>query len=187
MILMETFTTAEISALFGVDERRVRKDVEHGIIGATNPPRFRFADVVYFVTVKAMKLELSVGDRKRLHDMLVELMSKTTKVPSTIELSPVVYLKIEPVVREARTRSSRFDAWKRLLVEDPGILAGEPVFPKSRLAVRHVGDMLRGGTPVDEIREDYPYLTDDDVEFAPLYTVAYPRLGRPRADQAPPR
>jgi uncharacterized protein (DUF433 family) len=61
------------------------------------------------------------------------------------------------------------------------ILGGEPVFPGSRLAVRHVGEMLgRGGEP-REIWEDYPYLTEEDLAFARLYTLAYPKMGRPRA------
>jgi uncharacterized protein (DUF433 family) len=66
--------------------------------------------------------------------------------------------------------------------------AGEPVFPKSRLAVRQVGTMLlRGAAPAD-IREDYSYLTEQDIEFAKLFALAYPRVGRPReAGQAPAR
>jgi uncharacterized protein (DUF433 family) len=76
-------------------------------------------------------------------------------------------------------RKARFDAWKARLVRSPDILGGEPVFPGSRLAVRHVGGMVLRGAPLEEIREDYPYLSDEDVAFARLYTEAYPRVGRP--------
>jgi uncharacterized protein (DUF433 family) len=31
-----------------------------------------------------------------------------------------------------------------------------------------------------EIREDYPYLKEQDIEFAKLYAQAYPKRGRPR-------
>lgn len=183
---MESLTTSEITALFDVDERRVRKDVEHGIVGAASPPRFRFVDVVYFVALKDMRLELSPADRKMVHDRLAQVL-KATRVPWTVELTPVIDLKLGRIVRRTRVRVGRFERWKRRLVEDPRILAGEPVFPKSRLAVRHVGEMLRSGVPEQEVREDYPYLTADDLEFAPLYALAYPRVGRPRADQAPAR
>ena len=60
------------------------------------------------------------------------------------------------------------------------ILGGEPVFVGSRLAVRHVGGMLAQGTDLSEVQEDYPYLTERDIEFARLYVAAYPRMGRPR-------
>jgi uncharacterized protein (DUF433 family) len=54
------------------------------------------------------------------------------------------------------------------------------VFPKSRLAVRHVGGMLLRGASVDEVREDYPNLKDEDIEFSTIFMRAYPRVGRPR-------
>jgi uncharacterized protein (DUF433 family) len=46
--------------------------------------------------------------------------------------------------------------------------------------------LLRGASPA-EVREDYPYLKHDDIEFAPVFTTAYPRMGRPREHQAAAR
>jgi hypothetical protein len=41
-------TPSEVVALFGLDERRVRKDVEHGVFDrGKSPPRFALAEVVY--------------------------------------------------------------------------------------------------------------------------------------------
>ena len=72
------------------------------------------------------------------------------------------------------------EEWKGEVIVSETILGGEPVFPSTRLAVRHVGEMLRRGTERAEILEDYPYLTDQDLDFARLYAIAYPRIGRPR-------
>jgi uncharacterized protein (DUF433 family) len=44
--------------------------------------------------------------------------------------------------------------------------------------------MLARGAPAAEVREDYPDLTDADLDFARLYTAAYPRIGRPRGQAA---
>src|SRR5262249_45683910 len=74
----------------------------------------------------------------------------------------------------------RFEAWKAKLVCSPDILGGEPVFPGSRLAVRHVGGMLLRGASLKEIHEDYPYLSGEDIAFAKLYMEASSRVGRPR-------
>ena len=39
----------------------------------------------------------------------------------------------------------------------------------------------------DEITSDYPNLSKQDVEFAKRFVAAYPRVGRPRAREAPAR
>jgi uncharacterized protein (DUF433 family) len=44
--------------------------------------------------------------------------------------------------------------------------------------------MLARGADAAEVREDYPYLGERDIEFAGLYAVAYPRIGRPRGQAA---
>lgn len=60
------------------------------------------------------------------------------------------------------------------VVSDGRILAGEPVFRGTRLSVRHIGAMRLKGEPSDRIREDYPELSPEDIEFAALYTTANP-------------
>lgn len=47
--------------------------------------------------------------------------------------------------------------------------------------------MLLQGASKGELLEDYPYLKDDDIDFASVYTRAYPRMGRPRERQTAPR
>jgi uncharacterized protein (DUF433 family) len=57
------------------------------------------------------------------------------------------------------------------VVEDDRILAGEPTLRGTRLSVRKIGDMINahGERAITEIREDYPSVTEDDLEFAPRY------------------
>jgi hypothetical protein len=64
-------------------------------------------------------------------------------------------------------------------------MAGERVFPGSRLTVRHVGELLERGDSPNDLLEDYPELSPQDLEFSQLFVKAYPRAGRPRVrDQA---
>jgi len=70
--------------------------------------------------------------------------------------------------------TDRFEAWKRTLIVDDAILGGEAVFPRTRLAVRHVGEMLLRGVAPAEIVEDYPYLKKEDLDFARMYASAKP-------------
>ncbi|MCL2778103.1 MAG: DUF433 domain-containing protein [Polyangiaceae bacterium] len=172
-------STTEVVALTGLDERRVRKDVEHGIVAKASPPRFDLADLVYFWAVAELGFDIGVGDRKKLFHLIKDALDAKA-VPSRLTVSLITELRFGDLVASVKRRLARFEAWKDKLVLDESILGGEPVFPKSRLAVRHVGGMMINGADVAEVREDYPYLSDEDIEFAKLYAIAYPRLGRPR-------
>ena len=180
------FTPTEVAALSGLEERQVRKDVEHGLFGSTSPPRFEFPVLVYFQALAEFGFKLRVDDRKKLYTVILRAMT-TAHVPATVELSPIADLKLGKVVYEVKSKLDSFEAWKKKLVISQDILGGEPVFPKSRLAVRHVGGMVLRGVSMKEIREDYPYLNDEDIDFAKVFTVAYPRVGRPGEREAAPR
>ncbi len=175
----ESLTAAEVAALVGLDEGRVRKEVEYGFLGRTSPPRFNFADLVYFDAVALLNVQLGVDDRKKLYDLIAAALA-AGRHPERVEMGPVLEVRLDRVAKDAEGKLARFEAWKKKLVSDEGILGGEPVFRKSRLAVRQVGGMLLRGARPEDVREDYPYLSKEDLEFAPVFTRAYPRMGRPR-------
>jgi uncharacterized protein (DUF433 family) len=62
----------------------------------------------------------------------------------------------------------------RTLVSNPEIMAGEIVFPRSRLTVRRIGELLEQGESPSVVLEDYPELSPQDLEFSPLFVKAYP-------------
>jgi uncharacterized protein (DUF433 family) len=184
--VMAELSTSEVTALFDLDERRVRKDVEYGVFERIDsPPRFDLADVVYLYTVAGIGFELNVEDRKKLHRMIVAAMR--SKKSHDVELGAYVVVKLDAAVHDVEARLSDFEKWKKKLVQRGDVLGGEPVFPKSRLAVRHIGEMARRGASAEEITSDYPNLSKQDVEFAKRFVAAYPRVGRPRAREAPAR
>jgi uncharacterized protein (DUF433 family) len=90
-------------------------------------------------------------------------------------------LRLGSVARGMEAKLARFQAWKNTLVSDPNIMAGEVVFPRSRLTVRRIGELLEQGESPSVVLEDYPELSPQDLEFSPLFVKAYPRVGRPRA------
>jgi uncharacterized protein (DUF433 family) len=180
---MLTLTTTEVAALTGLDEKSIRKDVEHAVLDAGTPPRFAESALVYFRARALFRFALDAGDRRQLYALVSDAVERHV---SRVELGPGWLLDVEAITRDILDRIARFDAWKAKLVTSEHILGGEPVFPNTRLAVRQVGDLLARSAPLREVREDYPYLTDEDLEFAPLFLTAYPRVGRPRG-QATPR
>ena len=170
-------TVSEVVAISGMEEGPVRKDVEHGLVGSDSPPTFSLTDLVYFRTLALMNIQLGVEDRRKIYTLISKAL-KSGK-PSNVDVSPVLELKLAKIAKEVTDTLDRFMAWKNKIVINPKILGGEPVFPKSRLSVRHIGALVMNGG-LEEIREDYPYLSEQDIEFAKLYALAYPKRGRPR-------
>lgn len=180
---MLALTTAEAAAFTGLDEKSIRKDVEQGVVDAGSPPRFADNVLVYFHARALFAFALSAEDRRRLFAVVADAVERHI---AKVELGRGWVLEVDRIARDVLGRVERFQHWKASLVRSDDILAGEPVFQDSRLSVRHVGEMLNRGGDVSEIREDYPYLSDEDVEFATLFAAAYPRVGRPR-DPTPAR
>lgn len=179
MATAAAFTTTEAAALLDLPERQIRKEFEHGLLSSKAKPRLSFSSLVYLLTLKQIGIELGVADRKRLLKAVRNALAHGAQ-PEEVPLTTVLTLQIGTVVRDVESRVKAFEDWKEKLVTSPDVLGGEPVFPKSRLAVRHVGAIAERGEPVEHILADYPYITETDVEFARTFTRAYPRAGRPR-------
>lgn len=182
---METgFTITEVAALSGVEERQVRNELEQSVLEADSERRLSFAAIVYLRLLREAHLEpRELGPTLRA-DIYRDLSLALSEKPRPREIYPrqFVSFRISEVSKQAENRIQRFTRWSQKLVRDEGIKGGEPVFPESRLSVRHVGNLLLRQDAEDarrELREDYPYLTDEDLEFSPVFVKAYPRVGRP--------
>lgn len=198
----------EVVTLADVSEKRVRKDIETGVLEA---PRFvrledsRLAFTWNYVVVLAAVYGndyLTGKLRRRALCKLDQLRPVNWTVKSnadgesarwicafenkasvdidrylTIDLSRVLH-RVSPRVEVYCTGLSRVE-------EKEDVLGGEAVFTGTRLSVLHIGKMVEGGEPIENILEDYPYLNEDDIKFASLYYRAHPPTGRPRASSEP--
>jgi uncharacterized protein (DUF433 family) len=169
----------EAAALADLPEGKVRKDVEYGLFGKQSPPRLPFSALVYLRALRMLGLDLGVEDRRKLLGRIRDALKKA-KTPEVVDLSDVLSLKLGALVRDLTERLKAFETWKSHLVTRDDVLGGEPVFQRSRLAVRRIGALAVRGASPKTIVEDYPYLKLADIDFAKLYARAYPRVGRPR-------
>jgi uncharacterized protein (DUF433 family) len=78
------------------------------------------------------------------------------------------------------SRLKQLARMQQMVVCDPGIMLGAPVFKGTRIPVDLVADMLSQGATADEILQGYPALDREKLAIAPLYMRAFPRRGRPR-------
>jgi uncharacterized protein (DUF433 family) len=80
---------------------------------------------------------------------------------------------------------------RRLVVSDPEILGGDPVFRGTRVPVHLIAELVAQGAQPDELTEGYPSLSAEMIRLAPAYAAAYPLRGPrrklPWRDQQPVR
>ena len=176
------FTPNEAAALVSISPKRIYKEIEYRIIpiDLSNQNQLSFGTLVYLRALKEINFDFSVSYRIHLHQALQTAWEQQL---STLEFGKFFTLKVGEIGQELQTLIDRFEAWKARLVSTPNILGGEIVFPGSRLSVQRIGGSLERGEAVEVLREDYPYLTDEDLNFARIYVKAYPIQGRPRVDE----
>lgn len=175
--LPPTYTTAQAAAMLRMDSRSIRKTLEGGVIPAS-PSALPFPALVYLTAERMCGVKFSLENKRALYQRIVERMNAEPE-PEFVELSPILRVQIRDIVRELRARSDRFRAWSRRIVQDPQIMGGAPVFPNSRLTVNRVAALLERGEDHSVVLDDYPDLTEEDLEFAPIYVKAFPQVGRP--------
>ncbi len=61
--------------------------------------------------------------------------------------------------------------WKERIEVDPAILVGKPVIKGTRLAVEFLVDLMAEGWTSEQILQNYPQLTGDDLQAALHYAA----------------
>jgi uncharacterized protein (DUF433 family) len=175
------FTPNEAAALIEISPKRIYKEIEYRIIHSDTPNhnQLSFGTLVYLRALKEINFDFSVSYRTHLHEALQTAWEQQV---STLEFGKFFTLKIGDIGRELQSLIDRFEAWKAHLISNADILGGE-VFPGSRLSVQRIGGSLERGESLEVLRADYPYLTEEDFDFARIYVKAYPQQGRPKVDE----
>ncbi len=57
------------------------------------------------------------------------------------------------------------------IVVDPKIMLGKPVIKGTRLTVEIILEKIAYGESLKEVKQDYPFLKDDDIRAALLYAA----------------
>jgi uncharacterized protein (DUF433 family) len=69
--------------------------------------------------------------------------------------------------------------YSHIITTEPGKRSGQPCVRGMRITVRDVLEYLAGGMSVDELLDDFPELTRDDVHACLAYAAS--QLPRPAA------
>lgn len=178
----------ETAVLSGAPEKSIRHELASRVVRASRSGSRRWfnpRDVVYFALVNELPIGLDKALRKELFDLLAtnkERAGRWRREAHRLVLEgdvPVV-LPTDDVLKRVEDRVGSFLRGRARLVSRPEILGGEPVFDRTRISVRFVGERARKGEPLDVLLEDYPALKADDIEFARVFVALGRPPGRPR-------
>jgi uncharacterized protein (DUF433 family) len=119
---------------------------------------------------------LPVGARREIADSI----QRSPKVDlMAIGNGTVLFVEFKAARRKVEGQLKQLAHIEEMVVSDPDIMRGTPVFKGTRIPVDLVADMLAQGATADEILEGYPTLGKEKIAIAPLYMRAFPRRGRP--------
>ena len=180
---MAGYTPSQAAVLTGLPLAAVHKAIDSRLIRPRNARsgatvrRLLTKEQLIFLQLEADGLRLlPVGARRDIADLI-------QRSPKTGDLhvgnGTALRIEIGPARRKVESQLKHFARIEQMVVRDPDIMQGTPVFKGTRIPVDLVADMLGQGATVDEILEGYPTLDRKNITLAPLYMRAFPRRGRP--------
>lgn len=187
------FSLKEAAVLADVSEHSIRKALEAGTltplvtyVGRVPRYCFRGRDLLYLSLVHEFPIALSPADKLDLWRLFDRHSSEAGAWRwddhELIASHGDVCLRLdtEPLRARLAQRLRRFRHGRRRIVRDPEIVAGEPVFEGTRIPLAQVVGLIRKGVALDEIRADYPTLSESDLDYACLVARMKANPGRPR-------
>jgi uncharacterized protein (DUF433 family) len=185
------FTPTEAAVLTGLTLKAVNNAIDKKTISAV--PGEEGGRLLDARALVSLSIERRLSDRIATPELRRKVFDALADAPRNVVSLEGGLIKVdlrEP--RRALAASLReLRRAKRLVVSDPEILNGDPVFRGSRVPVHMIAELIAQGSAPAELRESYPRLTAEMIRLAPIYAAAYPLRGRPRRqpwrDQQPMR
>jgi uncharacterized protein (DUF433 family) len=173
------FTAAEAAFVLREPVRAVKKALDAGPVRpvllrrAGAPVRaIEWRDLFYLYAVRALRDELTPKARTEFYEALQQ---------APIERGDEVRfgrfrISVSDLVKEVERRTTDLAtlAGKVEFRTD-----GEPLLKGTSVEVYRIVALLDGGAPMEQVLEDYPSLSRNQVETAQAYAEAYPKAGRP--------
>jgi uncharacterized protein (DUF433 family) len=179
------YTPAQAAAVTGLSLPAVHKAIEYRLI---RPKVVREGRSLYRLLSKPQVLYLQL----EANGLRCLPLATRRKIARAIERAPnadmvpvsrggVLVVEIKAARKRVEDALRRLVQAERMIVSDPDVMKGTPVYRGTRIPVHAIAGMLAQGATLQEILEGYPALTREAAELAPVYARAFPRRGRPPA------
>jgi uncharacterized protein (DUF433 family) len=173
------FTTTEAAVLTGLPLKAVNNAIDKKTISAAPGPQGgRLLDARALVS---LSLERRLADRiaPELRRKVFDALAGSPRNTVSLE-GGLLKIDLREPRRELAASLRDLRRARRLVLSDPEILGGDPVFRGTRVPVHMIAELLAQGSTKAELLDSYPRLSAEMIRLAPVYAAAYPLRGRPR-------
>lgn len=180
---MDRYTPAQAAAITGLPLPAVHKAIDSRLIrprsarSGANVRRLLTKEQLIYLQLEAEGLRMLPIPRRREIAESIQRFPKADVLP--VANGSVLLVEIGAARRKVENQLKRLARIEAMVVSDPEIMGGTPVFKGTRVPVDLVADMLSQGATEEEILDGYPALDKKKIAVAPLYMCAFPRRGRP--------
>jgi uncharacterized protein (DUF433 family) len=175
------FTPTEAAVLTGLSLKAVNNAIDKKTVVAVTsedaggPTRLLDAGALVSLSLGRLADRIAPELRRKVFDALAESPRNVVLLEDGL-----VKIDLRKPRRELATSLRELHRARRLVVTDPEIMGGDPVFRGTRVPVHMIAELVAQGATQAELIEDYPRLTAEMLRLAPVYAAAYPLRGRPR-------
>jgi uncharacterized protein (DUF433 family) len=184
------FTTTEAAVLTGLPLKAVNNAIDRNTISAVSGEEGgRLLDARALVSLsieRRLSNRVAPELRRKVFDALAEAPRNVVSLEGGL-----LKIDLRQPRRELAASMRDLRRARRIVVSDPEILGGNPVFRGTRVPVHMIAELAAQGSNPAELIESYPRLTAEMIGLAPIYAAAYPLRGArrklPWRDQQPIR
>jgi uncharacterized protein (DUF433 family) len=182
----ETLTTNEAAFVAGVSVDDVNRVIDRKILPEslyeTSPVRTLKRGACVFIAFWFETCEsLTPKARQRIISSAVSRGIPWTKLRACkLQESRTIEVGIQTFWDEVNDRLLELRSAQQMVVKDPEILSGAAIIQGTRIPVYDVASLVEAKTPMGELRELYPVLSEKQLRLAAVYAKARPLRGRPK-------
>jgi uncharacterized protein (DUF433 family) len=173
----ELFTPAEAAILSRLSLKAVNNAIDKNTVPAHRNGGGRLLDrpaLLFLALERRLGGDTTPEFRRRLFAQI-----SAAPMRRAVTIGALKVDLVEPR-REITERVRELRRAERLVTTDPETMGGSPVFRGTRVPVHLIAEKLRLGERIERLREDYPRVTEEMFQLAPIYAEAHPLRGRPR-------
>ena len=176
------FTPTEAAVLTGLPLKAVNNAIDKKTItAAAGEDAGRPTRLLDARALVSLSLERRLADRMapELRRKVFDALTESPRQVVSIE-GGLLKVDLREPRRELAASLRALRRARRLVISDPEIMGGDPVFRGTRVPVHMIAELAAQGASEAELLESYPRLTAEMIRLAPIYAAAYPLRGRPR-------
>nr|WP_294526355.1 XRE family transcriptional regulator [uncultured Rhodopila sp.] len=163
----------------GLTIKEINREIDAGIInpGVESERLVSGPDLFYLAAMKDVRTRLDPALRKLVREAIADAASAGRNEAAVHRLA----FRIDLIRRDILGPFEALERSKDDHIESrPNVLGGEPVIKGTRIAARHVADVMKRGATREELRDDLE-LTDAQIDAAVVFDRTCPKRGRPAA------